>query len=313
MDKFGEAIPLSMGARPCVQSELPGVAAEVERLAAQISIPEPSVWILDCDTPNAFASGFTRYDSAITITTGVLEYLDHHEIKAVLAHEVGHIVAGDVQVGTALAYKAAVGVGVSFGVTVAASMLSLLTPGLLDDYLSVGVGSLVTNVVAKRAHLRLMRLQREREFAADAFSVSLGNGPWLASGLSKLELAPVVPEGSLPRWSRVLWVTDNQADSTHPPTPDRIRQMGVFSDIDLARDFCVKCYAAMNPTESFCRGCGFAAQRSNSECVCGTMMSSTDRFCFQCGVINLRAACQSCGLVAENAPPFCPQCRSPLP
>ena len=43
-----------------------------------------------------FASGFTKRSACVTVTQGLVDILNEKELKAVLAHEVGHIVNGKI-------------------------------------------------------------------------------------------------------------------------------------------------------------------------------------------------------------------------
>lgn len=63
-------------------------------IAANLSPPRAFILLGD-DTINAFAAGTTEKDAVIGITQGALESLTPSELKALIAHEVSHIVNGD--------------------------------------------------------------------------------------------------------------------------------------------------------------------------------------------------------------------------
>ena len=68
------------------------VLAEVS-LAANMPCPTP--YVMEDDSINAFAAGFTPNDSVVSITRGALTRLTRDELQGVVAHEVGHLINGD--------------------------------------------------------------------------------------------------------------------------------------------------------------------------------------------------------------------------
>lgn len=55
----------------------------------------PQVAVYESDEPNAFATGYSRRSSLIAVSTGLLETMDDGAVEAVIAHEVSHIMNGD--------------------------------------------------------------------------------------------------------------------------------------------------------------------------------------------------------------------------
>merc|ERR1712159_810447 len=49
----------------------------------------PKVYIIPSEEPNAFAAGTKA--SVVAVTTGLLDLLTPQELRAVLAHEIGHV------------------------------------------------------------------------------------------------------------------------------------------------------------------------------------------------------------------------------
>ncbi|ELZ06215.1 peptidase M48 Ste24p [Natrialba chahannaoensis JCM 10990] len=67
----------------------------VRRLSMTADIPEPTIRVVDDDTPSCYTIGrFT--DATIVVTTGLVARLDATELESVLAHEIGHIANRDV-------------------------------------------------------------------------------------------------------------------------------------------------------------------------------------------------------------------------
>jgi heat shock protein HtpX len=67
----------------------------------QVTIPR--LGIIDDDNPNAFTFGRTKYSAHLVITRGILKYCDREEAKAVVGHEMGHVVHNDFVVMTIVA------------------------------------------------------------------------------------------------------------------------------------------------------------------------------------------------------------------
>ncbi|MCX8174054.1 MAG: zinc metalloprotease HtpX [Thermoplasmata archaeon] len=73
----------------------PAIATYITDVCAKERINLPRVGIIDDLNPNAFTFGWTKNHARVAITRGVLEYCDTDEAKAVIAHEMGHIVHDD--------------------------------------------------------------------------------------------------------------------------------------------------------------------------------------------------------------------------
>ena len=47
------------------------------------------------DAPNAFATGWNRNNALVAVSTGMLQRFKPEEVRAVMAHEIGHVANGD--------------------------------------------------------------------------------------------------------------------------------------------------------------------------------------------------------------------------
>src|SRR5207237_3946633 len=87
-----DRIVLSMhDAREVDAGNAPLLVGIVHQLADRAGLPMPRVYLIDSPHPNAFATGPDPEHSAVAATTGLLAILDKEEVRAVLAHELGHI------------------------------------------------------------------------------------------------------------------------------------------------------------------------------------------------------------------------------
>lgn len=55
------------------------------------NMPVPKLYIIDEESPNAFATGRDPAHAAVAVTRGLLRVLDREEVEGVLAHEIAHV------------------------------------------------------------------------------------------------------------------------------------------------------------------------------------------------------------------------------
>ena len=73
----------------------PYLVGFIDSIAAKYNIKTPRFGIIHDGNPNAFCYGWTKNSARLIITDGILELLDKEEQKAVVGHELGHIVHND--------------------------------------------------------------------------------------------------------------------------------------------------------------------------------------------------------------------------
>ena len=67
----------------------------VRRQAEQANIGMPEVGIFNSHAPNAFATGWSKNNSLVAVSIGLIDVMNQAEVEAVLAHEVAHVANGD--------------------------------------------------------------------------------------------------------------------------------------------------------------------------------------------------------------------------
>jgi Zn-dependent protease with chaperone function len=77
------------------RAQFPHLADAVDKVVAVRGIKTPRMGIIRDGNPNAFTFGWTKNSARIVITTGILQYLNENEQKAVVSHELGHVVHND--------------------------------------------------------------------------------------------------------------------------------------------------------------------------------------------------------------------------
>jgi len=153
----------------------------------------PKVYIIPSEEPNAFAAGTKA--SVVAVTTGLLDLLTPRELRAVLAHEIGHVRNRDM---ARSLFSGCMVAGLGFAMTIGDMLMQgerrdRRRKKSKDDKGDSSLGALGLILYASGAItqamgtiLRMMH-SRSAEYAADAFAKSIGAGADLASALEKLE------------------------------------------------------------------------------------------------------------------------------
>src|SRR5262245_22188258 len=94
---FSDKIALSMaGAHEVSETEEPALHALVADVAQLAGVPKPKVYVVETESPNAFATGRSPSHAVVAVTTGIRRILNERELKAVIAHEMGHVKNRDI-------------------------------------------------------------------------------------------------------------------------------------------------------------------------------------------------------------------------
>lgn len=188
----------------------------------------PSVGVIPSDEPNAFA--LSGPDGAmIGVTTGLLDITTREELQGIIAHEIGHIIAGDTRAMTKLIAMASI-VAVVSGFS---TRLFIGKDSGSKNPLAIAliVLSLIFLIVAPfLSKLANSSMQRKRESQADAISVQLTRNPTaLATALRKIEgtykQLPRKEKARVENATKQLAFFSRNAYSTHPSTDDRIHEL----------------------------------------------------------------------------------------
>ena len=143
------------------------IYGSVQEIAQRLHITMPEVWVYDSPDPNAFATGPSRNNSMVAVSTGLLQNLKEDEVKAVLAHEMGHVYNGDMFATTILA-----GLMNTFVYYIAMWVRRFFEQ---RDQAALGFGlSLVLQIIVSiLASFVISWFSRRREFGADAFAAKV--------------------------------------------------------------------------------------------------------------------------------------------
>ena len=150
----------------------------INEICVQNKMKYPKLGYIDDGAPNAFTYGRTKNDARIILTRGLFEMLTPEEIKAVVAHELGHAVHYDMAVMT----------------------MAQLIPLVLyycyeiftsniddDDNAKMAIIGYIAYVLYLISDYIILWLSRQREYYADSFAVNATRNPSaLAEALVKI-------------------------------------------------------------------------------------------------------------------------------
>ncbi len=191
---FSDKMALAMaGAKEVSYEESPKLHQIVDHLSALASVPKPRVYLIESETPNAFAAGRDPSHAAVAVTTGIMHALSRDELAGVLAHELAHVTNRDTLISAVVATIAG-------AITMIANMAqwALLFGGFRGEDEEEGAGGLagiasgllMIFLAPIAAALIQLAISRSREFAADATGARILGDPLpLASALEKLDAA----------------------------------------------------------------------------------------------------------------------------
>jgi len=192
----------------------------VARLAQRAQLPMPKVYVIDTDSPNAFATGRNPENAAVAATTGLLNMLNDDEVEGVMAHELAHVKNRDTLIMTMVA-------------TIAGAIAMLANFGIFFRDRNAGIAGLAAIFVAPFAAMIVqMAISRTREYGADRGGAEISGKPLaLASALQKIAgPAAQRPTAAVQRnpATAQLYIVPSGVKamfSTHPATETRIARL----------------------------------------------------------------------------------------
>jgi heat shock protein HtpX len=229
---FSDKIALRMaGARPVTEAEAPELFRIVADLARQAELPMPRVYVIEQAAPNAFATGRDPEHAVVAVTAGILDLVSERELRAVLAHELGHVQNRDTLV---MAIVASIAGAIAYLAQMA--QFAMIFGGRHGDDeeganpIAMLVGIIVLPIAAMLVQLAI---SRSREYGADDTGADLSRDPLaLASALRKMHAySNKVPLHVNPSVSSLFIVQPlvpgvmTSLFSTHPPIEARIARL----------------------------------------------------------------------------------------
>ncbi|MEK6531233.1 MAG: zinc metalloprotease HtpX [Deltaproteobacteria bacterium] len=231
---FSDKIVLAMfRAKKVDEASAPELHSSIRDLTMKAGMPMPKVYIMENDTPNAFATGRNPEHGAVAVTTGIMKLLTKEELKGVLAHELSHIRNRDILISTIAATIAGAISYLSHIAYYAAIFGGRSSRD--DDRGGNPIALIVMMVVAPVAAMVVqLAISRGREYAADSGGAGmLGNPLPLAEALKKLEyynkrIPMRLSNGSAAHMFIVSPLSGGsllKLFSTHPPVAERVKRL----------------------------------------------------------------------------------------
>jgi heat shock protein HtpX len=232
---FSDKLALRMaGAKEVSAADEPRLHALVEEVATLAGVPKPKVFVIENESPNAFATGRNPEHAVVAVTTGIRRILTDRELRAVIGHEVGHVKNRDILTSSIAATMAG-------AISYIQSMLmwgALLGGGDRDrNGGGVMMAFFASIVAAIAAGILQMAISRTREYAADKSGAEYTHDPEsLANALAKLhngvQMRPMEQKAGTEATSSLYIVHPFRGGgglsnlfSTHPPVEERIKRL----------------------------------------------------------------------------------------
>lgn len=203
------------------------LVSTVQRQAQSAGIPMPDVAIFDSADVNAFATGASKQNSLVAVSTGLLQQMNQAEIEGVLGHEITHIANGDMVTMTLI--QGVVNTFVIVFARLVGLVLDRAMRGGRDSQYSYGpgpgyfIGSMIAQVIfGFFATMIVMWFSRQREFHADAGSAHIAGRQKMISALQRLQ--SIHEPAQLPQQLAAFGIHNGLSGlfRSHPPLADRI-------------------------------------------------------------------------------------------
>ncbi|MFZ3071613.1 MAG: zinc metalloprotease HtpX [Thermodesulfobacteriota bacterium] len=226
---FSDKIVLAMyRAKQVDEKTEPELYSIVRDLTMKTGMPMPKVYVMENDTPNAFATGRNPSHAAIAVTTGIRTLLNKNELRGVLAHELAHIQNRDILIATLAATIAG-------AISYLSHMALWFGLGNRNDRGGNPIVLIVMMILAPIAAMIIqMAISRSREYGADAGGAKISDNPlYLAEALKKLGYYNKrIPMQNANEATAHMFIVSPLSGgallklfSTHPPIEERVRRL----------------------------------------------------------------------------------------
>lgn len=201
----------------------------VEELAKKANIGMPDVAIFPSPQSNAFATGWNKNSALVAVSQGMLDRFEKDEVKAVMAHEIGHVANGDM-VTMALIQ----GVVNTFVMFFARIIGHTVDRAILKNERGHGIGFYIATFVSEiilafLANMIVAWFSRQREFRADYAGATLADKGGMIRALQRLQAeSGQGVKSQMPDTLQAFGISSGfsskmmKAFSTHPPLDVRI-------------------------------------------------------------------------------------------
>jgi heat shock protein HtpX len=182
----------------------------VADLSNRAGIKMPEVGIFPSYQSNAFATGWNKNAALVAVSTGLLERMNKDELRAVLAHEIGHVANGDMV--TLALVQGVVNTFVMFFARIIGNFVDRVIFKNEGDGPGIGyfVTSLVMDIVLGiLASSIVMWFSRKREYRADEAGARLAGKQAMISALLRLQDEQSMPD-QMPQEMKAFAISSGQ-------------------------------------------------------------------------------------------------------
>ncbi|WP_067223976.1 protease HtpX [Marinomonas gallaica] len=201
----------------------------VQELANEAGIKMPEVAVFPAHEANAFATGWNKNDALVAVSSGMLDRYPPDEIRAVMAHEIGHVANGDMVTLTLI--QGVVNTFVMFFARIAGYAVDQFLRRDDEGEGSVGWGYYIATMVFEilfgiLASMIVMWFSRYREFRADEAGARLAGKGAMIAALARIQSEHEVSH--MPDTMVAFGIRRGRKSSfgelfsSHPPINDRI-------------------------------------------------------------------------------------------
>lgn len=201
---------------------------KVHSLAQRAGLPGmPEVGVYDSPEVNAFATGPSKGNSLVAVSTGLLQHMDDAAVEGVLGHEVAHIANGDMVTMTLI--QGVMNTMVLIVARVVAGLVANNVEERSRPMVHFAVYMLLQIVLSLLGSLMVAYFSRRREFRADRGGAQYAGRERMLAGLKQLRSVYGVVDDSHQELA-TLKISGHassfmQLFSTHPPLEERIRRL----------------------------------------------------------------------------------------
>jgi len=195
----------------------------VAKQAKEAGIDMPEVGIFQTPEPNAFATGMSRNNALVAVSTGLLQAMNADEVEAVVGHEISHVANGDMI--TMALMQGVVNTFVYFFASIIGHFVDRV---ILKNEDGHGMGYYITQMIAQvalsfLASMLVMWFSRYREFHADAGGARLAGKDKMIAALRALQRSHTAED--LPGQLAAFGINGGGVQKmfmSHPPLEERI-------------------------------------------------------------------------------------------
>jgi heat shock protein HtpX len=202
----------------------------VRQLAGEAGIGMPEVGIFPSQAANAFATGWNRNAALVAVSAGMLQRFRREEIRAVMAHEIGHVANGDMVTLTLIQ-----GVVNTFVLFLARIIGHTVDRVIFKNERGYGIGYFIVTIVAQMllsflASAIVFWFSRWREYRADHAGATLTTPSHMIAALQRLQQEQDQPQ-DLPGEMTAFGISEQLKEGlsglfrSHPPLGDRIKAL----------------------------------------------------------------------------------------